>query len=167
MILKQLKVSQFYAANQTATATSVALATTYTGLCVSNPAASKKNLVITKVGLALTVAPAGIASIGLITGSTAAGIVTHTTPLTPASTNIGSGISPSALADNACTLVGTPVWTVQLVGGFTAAALPAYGATHIELGTSLVIPPGAYVAVGTLTSVTGLFSLEWQEVPFN
>jgi len=46
----------FVAANVAAKATSVGLTTTYTGLCVSNPAGSGKNLIILGGQYALSVA---------------------------------------------------------------------------------------------------------------
>ena len=71
----------FSASNVAAQAVSVALTTTYTGLCVSNPVGSKKNLVMLACQYALSVAPAAIASLHLIAGGSGAGVVTHTTPL--------------------------------------------------------------------------------------
>src|SRR3990167_1809891 len=48
----------FSAANVAAKATSVALTTTYTGLCISNPAGSGKNLVMLGFQYAISVAEA-------------------------------------------------------------------------------------------------------------
>jgi hypothetical protein len=157
--------NMFFAANQAAQAVSVALATTYTGLVVSNPAGSTVNMVLNKIGIALSAAPAAIAPIGLITGYNAAGIVTHTTPLTPQSANIGSGANCAGKADAAATLVGTPAWSLPLMSGFTAAALPSAGPQVIDVEGIIVIPPGGFAAIGALTAVTGLFSMFWEEVP--
>src|ERR1035437_2677585 len=145
----------FYAASQAATTWSVALATTATGLIVSNPAGSGVNLVIKKVSFALSVAPAGIASIGIFGGWTSAGIATHTTPLVPASTFLGAGSTPRGLADGAATLVGTPVWLMPIMGGFTAAALVATTPAIVDLEGSVIISPGGYVGIGALTAVVG------------
>lgn len=152
----------YYAANQAAQAVSVALATTYTGLCLSNPASSPVNLELLAVGLALSVAPAGIATIGLIGGQSTTA-VTHTTPLLPGSTFLGAprGVG---LADSAAT-IPTPVWLEQLMGGFTAAALPSTSPAICEIAGRWVIPPGGFIAVGALTAVTGLWSMTWEEVP--
>ncbi len=155
----------FYAANQAAQAISVALNTTYTGLCVSNPAGNTKNLVLNKLMFALSVAPAAIASLGLITGYLQAGVTAHTAALTPASTFIGTGAAPSAKADSQCTLVGTPIWTMPFMGGFTAAALPGTSAVIVDLEGSIIIPPGGYAAIGALTAVTGFGGMFWEEVP--
>ena len=160
--------NMFYAAHQAATALSVALATTYTGLCLSNPAGNTKNLTLKKVSFALTVAPAAIASIGLIAGYNVAGVTVHTTPLVSPAIGpnvIGSAAMPTAKADAACTLVGTPFWLAQLMGGFTAAALPNPGPAMLDWDGSIIIQPGGYVAIGALTAVTGLASMFWEETP--
>lgn len=157
---------RFYtAANQAATAFSVALNTTYTGIVVSNPAGSPVNLSIHQVSLALTVAPAAIASIGVFGGFLAAGITAHTTPLTPFSNFLGYTQAPKALADAAATLVGTPVWIQQLMSGFTAAALPSSPLVMADFGGSIIVPPGAYFGIGALTAVTGFGAITWAETP--
>jgi hypothetical protein len=155
----------FYAANQAATAWSVALATTYTGICLSNPAGNTKNLIPTKIGFALSAAPAAIASIGIIGGYLSTGVVTHTTPLTPGSTFLGVGPTPTGKADAAATIVGTPVWILPFMGGFTAAALPSTSPAVVDLEGSIIIPPGGYICIGALTAVTGFGSIVWEEVP--
>lgn len=154
----------FYAASQAATAVSVALTATYTGLVVYNPPNTGVNLEILNCGIALSVAPVAIATLGLLGGYLAAGITVHTTALAPASTFIGS---PAGLgkADAAATLVGTPVWLAPLGSGFTAGAL--YGTTPavIDLAGMWIVPPGGYIGIGALTAVTGFFSMAWEEVP--
>jgi hypothetical protein len=155
----------FWAANQAAQAITVALATTYTGLCISNPLGNTKNIIPIKVGLALSVAPAAIAPIGLITGYSATANVTHTSALTPASALIGTGTGPTAKADSQATITGSPAWTLMLWSGFTAAALPSASPSLIDLDGTLIIPPGGYVAIGALTAVTGIWSMTWLEEP--
>jgi hypothetical protein len=155
----------FWGANTAATATSVALATTYTGLCLSNPAGNTKNLVLLKCAWALSVAPAAIATIGIITGYVAAGVVTHTTPLIAASSFIGTGPAATGKIDAAATIVGTPAWTQQLMSGFTAAALPSSPLAVLDLEGSIILPPGAYACIGKLTATTGLGSMIWEETP--
>jgi hypothetical protein len=153
----------FNAANQAAQAVTVALATTYTGLCLYNPPQSGVLLVPLKVKYALTVAPAAIASIGLIQGYSATGGVTALTArLTPSSNLIG-GQPGKGIALNQATIV-TPTWLMQLVDGFTAAALPAPSPV-VDLEGLFVIPPGGFIAVGALTAVTGLGSISWAELP--
>lgn len=156
----------YWASNQAAVAYSVALATTYTGLVVSNPAGSSVDLVMLGLGFVLTVAPAGIASIGCIVGYSNNGITTHTTPNTPRATYVRTDVATGqAKADDAATLVGTPYWGPHLMGGFTAAALPSTTPQFIHLQGLYIIPPGGYFAIGALTAVTGMGTLVWHEVP--
>lgn len=158
-----------FAANQSGKTTSAGLATTYTGLCVSNPAASTVNLAIQSVRGAFNVATTAITTIGLITGWTAAGIVTHTTPLTPYSTKVGTVITTpiiQGLADSACTLVGTPVWSSILATSDTTVV--AGSLFNTNLNGEFIIPPGGYIAIGTTiaSGAAGLFGfISWQEVP--
>lgn len=153
----------FGASNQAAQAVSVALATTYTGLCLSNPLNSGVNLSVISAGLALTVAPAAIASIHLIGGSSPSTNVTHTTPVTPVSMLLGSSKSPIAKADAAAT-IPTPVYLMSLMGGFTAAALPTSPNVVFDLQGQLVLAPGGFVCIGALTAVTGFGHFVWEEV---
>lgn len=153
----------FTAGNQAARAWSVALATTHTGLVISNPVGSGKNLVILKASFVLSVAPAAPATIGLFTGYSSAGIVTHTTPLTYTNCLVG-GATGLALADEAATLVGTPVWAMQMMGGFTAGALPSTTPSVIDVDGAIIVKQGGYCGIGALTAVTGFGTIIWQEV---
>lgn len=155
----------FFAANSAAVQISTALATTYVGICLSNPAASTKNLVVRNVSGALVAAPAAVNTFGLIVGYAAAGVVTHTTPLTVRNSVIGSSAAAAqGKVDSACTIVGTPAWGRWFGSSKVSAELNNF-AEDIQGG--LVIPPGGYVAVGSLlvtpaTSFVG--SIEWEEV---
>jgi hypothetical protein len=51
------------------------------------------------------------------------------------------------------------------MGGFTAAALPSTSPVLVDLEGGLILPPGAYAAIYSLTAATGLFSFTWEEVP--
>ena len=155
----------FFAANPAAQAVSVALATTYTGLCLFNPVGSGKIIVPLKWKFALSVAPAAIATMGLISGHSATGGVTaETQTITPRSTQIGNGSSASAHVLSQATIV-TPVWSVQTQDGFTAAALPA-PTLLTDLEGTFGLLPGGFMAVGALTAVTGLGSVVWMELPY-
>lgn len=155
----------FSAANQAAQAISVALATTYTGLLLYNPPNSGKILVPLKVKWALSVAPAAIATIGLLGGFAATGGVTaQTTKLGIQSSQIGSGAVGVGIALSAAT-IATPTWIHELYDGFTAAALPA-PTLPVDLEGEIQILPGGFLGVGALTAVTGLGSLFWEEVDY-
>jgi hypothetical protein len=158
-----------FAANPVGKITTVGLATTYTGLCVSNPAASTVNLSIQFVRGAFNVVTGAITAVGLITGWSAAGVVTHTTALTVNSTKIGSVITTpiiQGLADSACTLVGTPAWSGMLAVCESGAV--AGSAFNADIKGELVIPPGGYIAIGTTAAsgAAGLFGyISWEEAP--
>lgn len=157
----------FTASNVAAQAVSVALTTTYTGLCLSNPAGSGKNFALLAAQYALTVAPAAIASLHLIAGYSSAGIVTHTTPLAAPgiqSTIINGTQGSAAKVDSAATIVN-PYYLMPMGSGFTAAALYAHSPGWIDLGGAFIIPPGGWVAWGALTAVTGFGGFMWEELP--
>lgn len=155
----------YWAANQAATAWSVALAATYTGLVISNPPNSNTNLVPLLAGFALSVAPAGIASMHFIGGYAVGGITAHTTPIDAHNAVLDSEGAGAGKADAAATLVGTPRYILPFMGGFTAAALPSTSPSLLDLGGLVIVPPGAYFALGALTAVTGFGALFWEEVP--
>jgi hypothetical protein len=155
----------FTATNQAAQAVSVALATTYTGLCVSNPIGNTKNALLLGCFYALTVAPAAIASLHVIGGYSATANVTHTTPLAaPGIQNslLGTGPPSTMKADTAATIVN-PGYVLPISSGFTAAALPSTTPLWIDLGGIIILPPGAWVAIGALTAVTGFGGFAWEE----
>jgi hypothetical protein len=155
----------FNASNVAAQAVSVALATTYTGLVISNPLGNTRNMVLLGCNYALSVAPAAIASLHLIAGYSATTNVTHTTPLaSPGIQNnlLGVGVPSTMKADSAATIVN-PNYLIPLGSGFTAAALYATTPMWIDLGGQFVIPPGGWVAIGALTAVTGFGGFTWQE----
>ena len=93
----------FSIANQAAVATTAALATTWTGLGVCNPAGSGKNLIIHEFGWALTVVGSDEGGVGLMiaddTGMAAA--------LTARAAKYGAGASVAYCDDGAT--IGTPV----------------------------------------------------------
>jgi hypothetical protein len=158
----------FFAANQAAVTTTVALATTYTGLCVSNPVGNNRDLIIRAINFKLSVAPAGITLVGIMGGYVSTGGVTaHTTPLVYGtavwSCNLGSNAVPTAKADSAATIVA-PKFMWPLLGGFTAGALYPDSAAFIDSQGAWVVQPGGYVALYTLTVSVGFASIVWEEV---
>lgn len=157
----------FFGCNQAATTTTIALAATYTGLVVSNPASSKKNLSIINVSCSLWAAPAGIVSIGLIGGWLGTGIATHTTPLSiyNAKTFVTGTPASGASVDSAATLVGTPIWVRMLQMANTSAALTtASTPASFDIQGSIEVPPGGYLAIGTQTVASIVGSIMWAEV---
>lgn len=156
----------FNVATQAGQTTSVGLATTYVGLCLSNPVGNTKNLAILKVGMAVVVVPAAFQGFGLAVGYNASTNVTHTTPVTPKSSLFGTGASPTALADTSATLPTAPIYHT-FVGNSAAATSAPTNIAVLDLEGSLVIPPGGYVCTVTTTAsgASGfLASFSWMEV---
>jgi hypothetical protein len=167
--------TNFRGSNSSSDALSAALATTYTGLCLSNPATAAGvapiNLIVHKISFTMVSAPSGFLAIGLITGWAAGGITAHTTPL---NTNIVNGYVGAATAsgsilmnapqgnlDAACTLVGTPAWDRWLASNSVTAA-PFSGL--FDLDDDIIIPPGGYVAIGANAALgSGFFGTIWWE----
>jgi len=163
--------SVFSGGNASAATLSVGLATTYTGCCLSNPAGATVpvNLVVRKVGIAVSATSAANA-FGLATGWLAAGITTHTTPITGilnnyvgGATSSGSIVSPAAQAklDAACTLVGTPLYSMFL----GAAATSSVFGNSYDLGDAFIVPPGGWIAIVGTGGTTGFWgSFTWEEL---
>lgn len=160
----------YVAANQAAATTTVGLATTYTGICLSNPVNSTFNLVINKVGYNFIVAPAAALAVGFMVGYNGSTNVTHTTPITPRSSFVGVGATGVGLVDAAATLPTAPtvshIFASNITGAITTAADGAGGLVDLE--GSVILPPGAYAAIYTsaASGTSGfLGSISWEEVP--
>ena len=151
----------FWAANSAAGTTSSGLTTTYVGICVSNPAGSTVNVILRRASYSLVVSSS--CGVGLITGYAVGGVTAHTVALTPAASLINSAATPVAKADSSATLVGTPAWT-QFFGAFSSAV----GTGTVDFEGGIILPPGAYAAIGT-TAASGSSAFwgafEWQEYP--
>lgn len=155
----------FVAANQAAVALTAAMATTYTGFVLGNPTVSEVDLILLRFGFTFTVAvPTAATNIGLMTGSGAS----LTGAITARNRFVG-GAAAVGLVDDACTLPGTPVLEqVFCAAGTGATTVPLAGSvTEIDLDGSLILPPGAFVAVYSFAANTAcaIFSMIWEECP--
>ena len=155
----------FMSASQAADTTSVALAGAYTGVCVSNPIGSGHNLSILRAGWAHSVAPAAIATVHLAGGWASTGITVHTNAITIYNMKVGSSATSVANADDAATLVGTPIYILPLIGGFTLGTLFAAPISTTDIGGVIMVPPGGYVCIVTLTACVGFGCIVWEEIP--
>ena len=160
----------FGGANQAAVTTTIALATTYTGLCLCNPIGNSKKFSLRQVGIALSVAPAGAGLIGLGGGWSTAGIATHTTPLIPYPMSMGRVTASTAQIDGASTLVagagaGLLRVIMPLMSAFTNATLPSTSPALINIDGAVEVLPGGFVFIYTLTVVIGFFGFVWEELP--
>lgn len=153
--------------------------TAYTGAAggtpmigVFNPTGSGKNLVVSKVSIGNVVAAsaAGTVAWGLYFGTTAT--ITQATTTVPwsLSTQLQSGSVATGFRNVALTS-GSAASNVIALGSYywaTAAGVADIFNNAIDLEGALIIPPGAYVALGgssALTSATWIGSLMWEEVP--
>ena len=161
--------SMFYVSiMDTGKVTTIDLAGTYTGLCLSNPAGNNKKLVIRAVGHSIEAIGAAATSVFLAGGYSVAGVVTHTTPLVAGtdfgSLRLGGSELPTALADSAATIVNP---RHLMVLGTTAATVGSQQSVFSTGGAPVVLP-GGWVAVTTsiVTAAAGIYiAFWWEEVP--
>ena len=158
----------FFAANQAATAVSVALTLTYTGLALYNPVGNNRDLIVRAVAFKPSIAIVALTVVGLMGGYVSTGAITaHTTPLVYGTAiwpcNLGSTATPTALVDSAATIVA-PHIIMPFCGTSLAAAALQDGANYVDMHGSIILQPGAYAAVYALTAVTGIGGIFWEEV---
>ena len=160
----------YVGANQAAVALTAAMATTYTGLVLFNPATSGKNYILLRFSYAFTVAcPTAATVIGLMTGTVVtAATMDAASAITPRNRLVGTANGSAAILDNACTLNGTPVLEeVYSQVGTGATTVPLVAQPNvIDLDGSMIIKPSSYVAVYSFAANTacGIFSFMWEEV---
>jgi len=151
--------------------TTVALATTYTGLALRNPATSSRLLVLERVGYSFNVAFAAASTIGLMGGYLAAGITAGivAAEFPGAPTYVGDTSTPSGVCAKGATLVGTPALLQVFGNGLTGAITTDPGKPYIvDIDGAIIIPPGGWVAMYTSTA-SGAASMAasflWSEAP--
>lgn len=158
---------RFSASIQAVSTTTVGLATTYTGLVISNPITSTIDMSIDIVSIMQSVIQATqVEAYAIACGFNATTNVTHTTPLTVRSKLIGSGITGQGLADISATLPTAPFYDTFIHD--TAAASTNGTGSVVDLKGSIILPPGGYALWVTpaQASVAGLwFSMSWEEIP--
>lgn len=158
----------FHVATQALVTTTVGLATTYTGLVLSNPITSGVDLVLNKASMMQSVLQATqVEGYALAVGFNNTTNVTHTTPVVAKSCRVGSGLTAIGLADVSATLPTAPTYSHFFTNTGTATA-NSTGPQVVDLEGSVVLVPGAYVCFvsPTQASVAGLwFGFQWEEVP--
>lgn len=159
--------TMFSVASQAVATTTVGLATTYTGLVISNPVGSGIYMILNKLSIMQSVIQATqVEAYALAVGFNATTNVTHTTPATPQSCLIGQGTTAVGKADTSATLPTAPVYDTFITNTGTATA-DSTGTQVVDLEGSKVLIPGAYALFVTpaQASVAGLwFSFSWEEV---
>ena len=164
--LDQARLGNMFHANGLSVTLS-GLSTTATGLALSNPYGSGKDLVIRQMRFQPSTAPAGASIVYMaVSPAVSTTAVTHTTPavIHNARTH-GSNVNPGkALADTAATTVGTPVMLRAL--GSVVAASSITPAAYVDYtdGSIIVIPGTSIQFAFTTTAAVGHCSLTWVEV---
>jgi hypothetical protein len=158
----------FYVANTAGVVTAATTTATALGLCISNPAGNNKDIIIEAYGITNALAETALSNFGLMGGYTAAGVVTHTTPLAFgtafASLNLGSPAAPTALVDAAWTAV-LPRVLMMFGGNALATAVNTGQMAMIDIGGAIRLQPGAWVSGYTLTAITVQQAFWWSEEP--
>jgi len=158
----------YIAANQTGCVWTVGLATTYTGLALSNPIGSGKNLSILGVSHQEVVAPTGIAAVYLA-GLYHATAVTHSVPSTIMRASIGPKAAASvAKADTGATLPAAPLILLNLTAGHTSGALSTSSCpAFIPINGMITVEPGGFIIIANFTigvAVGQQGAIIWKEI---
>lgn len=153
--------NMFRISNQAAVTTTAALATTWTGLAISNPAGSGVNAVINLFSVS-QFAVGAAAAVGIMTGAGAAA-----GSLVPKNAVIGS--TTGKVTASAGATIATPVLDI-VVGSVGSLATTGYGLQSgivVDLQGSIIVPPGFYAASYTTVATTTalIFGFQWEEVP--
>jgi hypothetical protein len=159
----------YSASNQTGCIWTVELATTYTGLCLSNTLGSGKALSILAAGWSERVAPGGIQDVWLAGGSSATA-VTHSAAGAARNMLVGSSNASVAKVDTGATLPAAPVYLMPLVAGKVTAALSltSYVAT-IDVGGLICLLPGSFLIIATFTvgnTAGQMATIIYEELPY-
>jgi hypothetical protein len=159
----------FFAASQAVATLTVGLATTYTGLCISNPVRSLYDLHLISATMMQSVIQAtNVEAYAVAVGYHAATDVTHTTPGSIYSGYVANAPATNVSAakiDTAATLPTAPVYA-RFMTNTPSISTNAAG-IYLPINGEIILGPGAY-AVFTApaqASVAGMwFSWAWAEV---
>ena len=165
-----LRGQVFWASTQSGIALTTTLSTTATGFILTNPVGSGKNLLLLDTVVALTSAPAGVATLAWAVqfNSPTVTAVTHTTPLTvrPALLSGGGAAGGGVgLADSAATLPNTPVALRAIPGGPVASGTLNAAFIRDEVSGLVIMAPGCSINTFALTTaISAVISVWWAEV---
>jgi hypothetical protein len=152
----------FGVANAAAVATTAALAGTWTGLGVSNPAGSGKNMILHEFGFSQTVALSADGAVGILSCTIAAPAV----GVAAVNQKLG-GVASSMYPDDGATIVGGVIQRVFGGGGTLAVTGFGQGPGFVyQAKGSIIVPPGYTIASYTTKATTAsyIFHFVWEEV---
>lgn len=157
----------FFAAN-TATQALSTNSTTATGLILSNPAGSGKNLVLLDLSVSIASLPAAQYAL-ILTGNTnpIAAATTHTVALVIQNALMGNANNSVAKADSSATIANATIMRHIPGGGAATMASSISYPPFIrdELSGIIMLAPGTCISLQALTTaVTVLASIAWEEV---
>ncbi len=156
----------FYGTNQTGCVWTVELATTYTGLCVSNPIGSGKILKIHFAGYSEIVAPTGINDAWLAGGYHASTDVVAGVAGTARNLRLGGAVGTGKVWTGA-TLPVAPTYILPIQTGHTAAALSGGSPCLQRIGGIISVPAGGFVIIACFTigvAVGAKGAILWEEI---
>lgn len=156
----------FFAASQAAITFSATITTTTAvGYILSNPPGSGKLVVPLFVEFLNTGVIAGSVALDVMPYSATA--VTHTTALTVRNAYVSNGNAAVANADTGATLPVSPVVARLLFGVLSTNTAVINAAQIVDLGGSIILPPGTAMAMLSSAAVTGFVSSTWEELPYS
>lgn len=165
--LEQARLGNMYHACSAGAVTLSTVSATCTGLALSNPFGSGKNVIVKTVSFQPSTAPAGAAVVGLaISPAVSQTAVVHTTPAVihnaiANGSNLNVGV---ALVDVAATLPAAPVW-LRPMGGVVAGSSITPGKYTENVNGEIILPPGTNLSLSYLTTAAvGIASCTWAEV---
>lgn len=165
--LEQARLGNMYHSCSTGAVTLSTVSATQTGLGLSNPYGSGKDLVMKQARFQPSTAPAGVSVVGLaVSPSVNQTQVTHTTPAVIhnaliAGSNVNVGVGK---VDSASTLPEAPVW-LRPLGGVTAASSITPGMYVDDIDGTIVLQPGTGISFSYLTTAAiGIAEFTWAEV---
>jgi hypothetical protein len=154
----------FSACNQAHVTTCATLNNTFTGLAIVNPATSGKNYIFHEFNYAMMDSPTADTNLSLAIGPAHSGFAAD---ITVRCARWGYATSV-AIADAAATITGAAGVIVRHIAtlGTNATTALLNGPTVVDLGGSIVIPPGYALYTDTLLASGDfmLFGFVWEEV---
>ena len=155
----------FSVCNQAAVATTAALATTWTGLGISNPTTSGKIAIVHQFSYGLSVIGSDDGVIGLMESDTTGFAAALT--IRNCSYGAANAVASGLYADDGAT-IETPVLT-RVVGSLGIGATNLVNATGpfvYNIDGSIILQPGRSLMTYTTTATTAalLFGFVWEEI---
>lgn len=143
--------------------TQAGLSATTPALVLYNPVNSGVNLVLLKVNVAVTAAPAAASTIMLAYNSSTATAPSSTTSATVTSSKVGVAGAPRGECYRVSTLAAAPT-ACRFLGGILAAASTNLVKISDNVNGEIVLAPGACVSIQATTAVAVLCDFTWKEV---